>query len=814
MRVLTCFLFFISFAFTAKAQNNIVDIKNFTAGLENKKVLLPNGWTLTPAGRSLEVGDLPLNMAVSSTKKLMAVTNNGQGIQTVQLIDTKTEKVLDNIVIPKSFYGIKFSKDEKQLYVSGGNDNWIMQYDIINSKLILKDSIVLGKAWPVKISPAGIEIDNNKNVLYVVTKENNSLYIIDLTTKKIKQLINLGNECYACVLSDDKKSLYISIWGGKKIAIFNTETNSVSNLIDVSYNPNELLLSKNGKFLFVANAGDNSVSIINTATKKVVEILDAALYPESPVGSVTNGLALSEDEKTLYIANADNNFLSVFDVSVLGKSKSKGFIPVGWYPTNVKVIGHRIFVTNGKGFSSFANPLGPQPVNKGVKSATHAGEAKTEGSRMQYIGSLMKGTLSIIDEPNQKTQEVYTKFVYKNTPYKKQNLLSTEGEIGNPIPMKVGATSPIKYVFYILKENRTYDQVFGDIAEGNGDASLCLFGEKVTPNQHKLAKEYVLLDNFYVDAEVSADGHNWSLGAHANDFLEKTWPSGYSNRGGVTDGMGRRQIANDKDGFIWDFCKRANVSYRTYGVFQDNEKGNIPSLRGKECSYFSTFYLTSIRDTTRYQQWKRDFDSLIAINAVPHFNSVRLGSDHTQGMAVGKPTPFACVADNDLAVGLFIEHLSQSSIWNESAVFIVEDDAQNGPDHVDAHRSNALVISPYTKRKFVDHTLYSTSSMLRTMELILGLPPMSQFDAAAMPMWRSFTSTPNYSKYQSLLSSVNLNDLNKINSPSAKRSEKLDFSDADKVNDHVFNEILWKGIKGENAIVPAPRRTAFVRIVD
>lgn len=813
MKILTYFLFFIAFAFIATAQNKIVDIKNVAAELEKKKVLLPNGWTLTPAGRSLEVGDLPLNMAISSTKKLMAVTNNGQGVQTIQLIDTKTEKVLDNIVIPKSFYGIKFSKDEKKLFVSGGNDNWITEYAIVNSKLILKDSIVLGKAWPVKISPAGIEIDDNKKIMYVVTKENNSLYVIDLNTKKIKQVINLGNECYACVLSVDKKSLYISIWGGKKIAIFNTETNDISNLIDVSYNPNELLLSKNGKFLFVANAGDNSVSIINTTTKKVVEILDAALYPESPVGSVTNGLALSEDEKTLYIANADNNFLSVFDVGVLGKSKSKGFIPVGWYPTNVKVIDHRIFVTNGKGFSSFPNPLGPQPVNKEVKSATHLGEIKTDG-RLQYIGSLMKGTLSIIDEPNKTTQELYTKYVYKNTPFKKLNLLVTEGEIGNPIPMKVGSPSPIKYVFYILKENRTYDQVFGDIVEGNGDSTLCLFGEKITPNQHKLAKEYVLLDNFYVDAEVSADGHNWSLGAHANDFLEKTWPSGYSNRGGVTDGMGRRQIANDKDGFIWDFCKRANVSYRTYGVFQDNEKGNIPSLRGNECSYFSTFYKNNIRDTTRFQQWKRDFDSLIRINDVPHFNSVRLGADHTQGMAVGKPTPFACVADNDLAVGLFIEHLSQSAIWNESAVFILEDDAQNGPDHVDAHRSNALVISPYTKRKFVDHTLYSTSSMLRTMELILGLPPMSQYDAAAMPMWRSFTSTPNYSKFQSLPSNINLNDVNKINSPSARRSEKLDFSDADKVNDHVFNEILWKGIKGENSIVPAPRRTAFVRIVE
>jgi hypothetical protein len=277
--------------------------------------------------------------------------------------------------------------------------------------------------------------------------------------------------------------------------------------------------------------------------------------------------------------------------------------------------------------------------------------------------------------------------------------------------------------------------------------------------------------------------------------------------------MGRREIANDKDGFIWDFCKKANISYRTYGVFQDNEKGNIPSLRGHECSYFSTFYLNKIRDTTRFQQWKRDFDSLITVHAVPHFNSVRLGGDHTQGLAIGRPTPFACVADNDWAVGLFVEHLSKSPIWNESAVFILEDDAQNGPDHVDAHRSNALVISPYTKRKFVDHTMYSTTGMLRTIELILGLPPMSQYDAGATPMWRSFTAKPDYSKYAQVPCNIDLNETNKTNSASAIKSEHLHFSDADKIDDHLFNEILWKGIKGETAQLPVPRRSAFVRVV-
>jgi YVTN family beta-propeller protein len=777
-----------------------------------QKVMLPNGWSLTPAGRTIKVGDLPLNIAVSATKKLMAVTNNGQGKQTIQLIDPQAETVLDNIEIPKSFYGLKFSGDEKSLYASGGNDNIIWKYSIINNKLKLSDSLVLGKKWPNKISPVGIEIDDNRQLLYVVSKENNSLYIVDLNTKEIVFEQNVNHEGYTCLLSPDKKILYISQWGGKKIALFNTETRGITSSIPVSYNPNEIILNKNGNYLFVANAGDNSVSIIDTKAQKVVEVLDAAIYPNSLVGSVTNGVALSDDEKTIYIANADNNCLAVFDIKNIGKSTSKGFIPVGWYPTNVKVIGKKIFVTNGKGFTSFANANGPQPVKKEVRSELHSGE---EEGRPGYIGALMKGTMSVIDTPAPFEMANYSKKVYENAPYKKDRELLADGEAGNPIPMKVGDKSPIKHVFYIMKENRTYDQVFGDMKEGNGDSTLCLFGEKYTPNQHKLAREYVLLDNFYVDAEVSADGHNWSLGAHSNDYLEKTWPSGYSRRGGVTEGMGRREIANDKSGFLWDHCKKKGVRYRSYGVFVDKTKGNIPALDvAHVCANFTTFYNNKVKDEERFEQWKVDFDSLVAINAVPALSTIRLGNDHTQGLAVGRPTPFACVADNDLAVGLLVEHLSKSPIWNQSAVFILEDDAQNGPDHVDAHRSNALVISPYTKRKSVDHTMYTTSGMLRTMELILGLPPMTQYDAGAIPMFRSFTPKPDFTQYKSLPTNINTNDINVAYTPSAIRSENLVFDAEDENDDNLFNEILWKGIKGELAQLPAPRRSAFVMVVE
>jgi YVTN family beta-propeller protein len=777
-----------------------------------KQVTLPNGWKLSPAGRSLPLGDLPLNIAVSPSKQLIAVTNNGQSVQSIQLIDTKNERILDNVVIPKSWYGLAFSADEKFLYASGGNDNWILKYAITNRKLQLKDSIQLGEKWPVPISPSGIAIDNASQILYVVTKENNSLYLVNLRTKQIIQRDSLGAEAYACLLSPDKKELYISLWGGRKVLIFGVAQRKVIAEISVGDHPNELLLTKNGQYLFVANANDNSVSVIDVKQRKTLEVLNAALYPNAPAGSTSNGLALSADERSLYIANADNNCLAVFDVTLPGQSKSKGFIPVGWYPTNVKVINKKLFVSNGKGFSSFANPNGPNPVRRTQNVIYQRGDSAAN-RKTEYIGGLMKGTMSIIEEPNDERLSLYSTQVYANTPYTKEKELNAEGEAGNPIPMKVGDPSPIKHVFYIIKENRTYDQVLGDMPEGNGDTSLVLFGERITPNQHKLAREFVLLDNFYVDGEVSSDGHNWSTSANATDYLEKNWPTDYGGRGGRYAGEARRTIANPKDGFIWDYCKRAGVTYRTYGEFADNYKANIPALEGHFCPYFTSWDET-VRDTTRFNQWKREFDSLVAANALPQFNSLRFINDHTQGQRIGMPTPFAHVADNDWAVGLFVEYLSKSPVWKESVVFIVEDDAQNGPDHVDAHRTTAYVAGPHVKRKFVDHTMYSTSSMLRTIELILGLPPMSQYDAAAAPMWRCFTGSADLRPFNSVASNINLDDKNTATTASAIKSMDFDFSQEDRIPDLIFSEVIWKAVKGEGSEMPAPRRSAFLKIAD
>jgi len=776
--------------------------------LEEKQVKLPNGWSLTPIGKSLPLGDLPLNMAVSPSKKLIAVTNNGQSVQSIQLIDAVNDRMLSSVVIPKSWYGLKFSGDEKYLYASGGNDNRIMKYAIRKNQLIASDSLKLGNKWPRRISPTGIELDDAKKTLYVGTKENDMLYLLNTATGNLTDSFKLEGEAYGLVLSPDKKRLYVSVWGNDEVIVFNTTAKKIEQHIKVGDNPNELCLNKNGMVLFVANANDNSVSVINTQTAAVMETLSASLYPDVPPGSTSNGLALSTDEKSLYIANADNNCIAVFDVSNPGFSKSMGFIPTGWYPTNIKVIGGKIFVTNGKGFSSQANPYGPSPVRRSEEVIFQEGD-RSKPIEVQYIGGLFKGTMSIINTPTEEQLSLYSQIVYRNSPFKKENEMMSRGEAGNPVPMKVGDPSPIRYVFYLIKENRTYDQVLGDIPGGNGDPSLVLFGEEITPNLHKLAKEFVLLDNFYCDGEVSADGHSWSMGAYATDYLEKTWPTNYGNRGGEYQGEGAKKTANNK-WYIWDQCNKKGVSYRTYGEFTNGRTANLPVLE----DHFSPTYTgwnLGVKDTTRFYQWKKEFDSLLAIQAVPQFNSLRFGNDHTEGLRTGRPTPFAHVADNDLAVGMFVEYLSKSPIWKESAVFIIEDDAQNGADHVDAHRTTAYVAGGFVKRKYIDHTMYSTSSMLRTMELILGLEPMSQYDAAAEPMWQCFTSSADITPFVSLPSNVNLHDKNTAINKWQKKSEGFDFTKEDAIPDLEFGEVLWHAVKGDDVPFPGPRRSAFVK---
>lgn len=795
-------LIYFAFGFTAPSFGQTLK------DILSNQVSLSNGWKLSPVGKMFPLGDLPLNIAVHPSGKMLAVTNNGQSIQSIQLFDTAKMQQLDSVVIAKGWLGLTFSKNGKYLYASGGNDNWIMRYEVKNNKLVPFDTLVIGKRWPEKISIAGIQVDEKEQFLYAVTKENNSLYVYDLKQRKIQKQIPLGGEGYTCLLSNDGNMLYVSCWGCDKVILYDTRRQEMAGWIPVGDNPNDICITRNDEFLFVSNANDNSVSVISLEQKKVIEVLNSALYPDSPSGSTANSLALSADEKTLYIANADNNCLAVFDVSNPGKCFSKGFIPTGWYPTCVRVVDETIFVTNGKGLTSKPNPYGPSPESEQDRMDRHKGLAD-RNMKVQYIGGLFTGTLQAVQIPSSKLLGIYSESVYKNVPYVKDNEMTSAGEEGNPVPTKVGESSPIKYVFYIIKENRTYDQVLGDLPEGNGDPNLVLFGNDVTPNLHALAKQFVLLDNFYVDGEVSADGHNWTMGAYATDYLEKNWPTSYGSRGGSYPGEGGRDVANNKDGFLWDFCKRYGVSYRSYGEFiSDSKTPNIPALKDHFCENYIGWDM-SIRDTVRFRWWKEDFEKLLAAGTVPQFNSIRFGNDHTEGLKLGRPTPKAHAADNDLAVGMFVDYLSHSPIWNESVVIVVEDDAQNGPDHVDAHRTTAFIAGGFVKQGFVDHTMYSTSSALRTIELILGLPPMTQYDAAAEPLWRCFDKNASHPPFNALPNRVDLNQKNTRETAMSRLSETFDFSKEDRIPDDQFNQVIWAAIKGMEIPCPAPVHAAF-----
>ncbi len=773
-----------------------------TPGPSGTRVLLPTGWYLSPAGTSIPLSsDLPLNMVVAPDGIHAAVTNNGNGKQCIDLLDLDSGRVVQTVPIRKAWLGLAWGR--RSLYASGGNDDIILRYAFAGGRLGPADTLTLGAPWPrAKISPTGLAPDEENNRLYVVTKENNSLYICSIRPFNVLKRIQLSAEAYTCVVG--KHELYISAWGGKKIWIVNTRQNTLTDSVPTGDHPNDMTLSSNSRWLYVACANSNTVSVIDVHQRRVAETLNTALTADAPIGSTTNGVALND--KTLYIANADNNYVSVFDVSHPGQSTSLGFIPVGWYPTCVKVWKGNLLVANGKGLTSMANPYGPSPYG-------HKNAFKQSPHEEQYIGDMFKGCVSVIPLPDTARLAAYTRQVYANTPYSDSIARVADGQAGNPIPRVSGELSPIKYVFYILKENRTYDQVLGDMPEGNGDTSLVLFGERVTPNAHALSRDFVLLDNFYVNAEVSADGHNWSMAGYATDFVEKNWPTNYSGRGGNYDFDGHRPAANPTQGFIWDYCARAGVSFRNYGEFEDNGPPTLPVLKvaANYCKPYPGWNL-DILDTYREKIFERDFDSLVASHAVPHFNTIYLPDDHTSGLSRGDYTPIALVADNDLAMGRVVDHISHSPIWAESAIFVLEDDAQDGPDHVDAHRSVAYVVSPYIRHHTVNHGLYSTAAMLRTMELILGLPPMSQYDAGATPMWSCFSAMPDTSAYTARQAQVDCNARNTALTPGAILSEGFDLSHADAVPDRLMNQVIWEAIKGAGSVMPAPRRSAFVKV--
>lgn len=810
-------------------------------------VLLPNQWSLHPAGLQVELADLPVNIAVHPDGRYAAVLHSGYSDQQIMVVDIPSAQVVSRFNLRETFYGLAFSQDGRKLVCSGAGEETVHVFDFANGKL--SNHIKVKLREPKKRGvPAGLVLDSTATHVYVANVWGDSVSRVSLqgepqtldiaigtngvklSEAPVKPSADLdtaaaekrdqaalyekdaGNSFpYACRLDETRQRLYVSLWARAEVAVIDLGSAKVSALWPTQEHPCEMALSRSGRFLFVANASRNTVSVFDTQSGKLSELISAALYPGAPPGSTPNSLALSPDERTLYVANADNNLVAVFDVSTPGKSRSLGFIPTGWYPTSVRVTpdGKKLLVANGKGVAPLANPLAPQP-----------GKRASALSTQQYIARLLRGTLSIIDLPSRKEREArmadWTRQAYQCSPLHPDAGVWVVPPTNSPIPVTVGGPTPIKYCLYVIKENRTYDQVLGDMPEGNGDPKLCLFPQRVTPNLHQLARDFVLLDNFYVDGEVSADGHEWSMGAYATDFVEKMWPMNYGhNKSGKFPypSEGTFAVAAPAGGYLWDRARAAGVSYRSYGEFIADRalgkpgRARVKALEGHFDPWYRSFDL-DYPDVKRAERFISELKRFEREGDMPQLQILRLPNDHTHGGTIGYPTPTSYVADNDLALGMIVEAISHSKFWSQIAIFVVEDDAQNGPDHVDAHRTTAFVISPYARHGVVDSTLYSTSSMLRTIELILGLKPMSQFDAAARPMFNSFQSVADLQPYQLKPANVDLDLPNERHAWGG--NIKMNFAREDAVDDLLLNEVIWRSVRGANSPMPPPVRAAFV----
>jgi DNA-binding beta-propeller fold protein YncE len=816
-------------------------------------VQLPNQWSLRPAGRHIELGDFPVNIALHPTGEFAAVLCAGYREHEVVIVDLNPERprVVSRAQIDQGFYGLAFSPDGKQVYASGAEFEIVHVFDFDRGYLVKGRSIdvSVGKE-DRRAVVGGVSFDATGRDLLVAAPWADAIVRVPLVNPENKKVIPMvavgvkkgpgGGEPpsppdgrkeekgepaakpklrdpefypYTCLAEPGGKRAFVSLWARSAVAVIDLEKNAVVETWPTAEHPTEMVLSPKGDVLYVACANSTKVSVIDPATGKGLQTIHCALYPNAPNGNTPNSLALTPDGELLFVANADANNLAVLNVTDPKNAKPLGFIPTGWYPTSVRFNpkDRTLYFANGKGLSSKANRGGPNPLLPRARSLN------------EYMGQLFTGTLGILKMPTPAAMATYTKQAYACSPLRDKNAVAADVvEQGNPIPLKVGDSSPIKYVIYIIKENRTYDQVLGDMPQGNGEPELCLFPEAITPNHHKIAREFVLLDNFYVDGEVSADGHEWTMGAYATDFVEKVWPLSY--RGGKIYGYpsegAKDLIARPSGGYLWNRCIDAKVSYRAYGEWVNNTgavkpdgtfppcRPSVKELEGMIDPEFRAYDL-DYPDVKRAERFISELKRFETAGEMPRMQVMRLPNNHTSGTRVGKPSVMAQIGDNDLAFGMVVEAISNSKFWKETAIFVVEDDAQNGPDHVDAHRTIAFVISPYTKRGAVDSTLYSTSSMLRTMELILGLQPMSQFDAAARPMFNSFTAKPTLTAYKHVVPKVDLNEVNKPGGFGAAWMEKQNMAQEDTLDDLLFNEIIWKAVKGRESACPPPVRASF-----
>jgi DNA-binding beta-propeller fold protein YncE len=728
---------------------------------------LPNGWSVTPAGAITPLGTLPLHMTLDRSGRWLAVTNAGYARQFVTIVDVRSGRVADSATLDGTFYGVAFSPDGRTLYASTAAKSGVRRFSFDPSTGRLGDRGTF-RLSERNLWIAGIAVSPDGKTVYAAGNLTNEVYALDARNGGVLWEADAGVGPYAVALSPDGRRAYVSDWTGGTITGIATADGHRLASVPVDAHPNALLFSRDGATLYVACANSNTVVVMDARNFRRLRTIDASLWPGALEGSTPNGLALSRDGGTLFVADADDDAVVVVDL----RSPERGVIgaiPVGWYVTDVATSrdGRTLFALDGKGTSGHANP-------KFGRQGSH--------DEAHYVASLATGDLERVSIPTQAALASGLKKARENSPYR-----STRGAT----PQNPSEPS-IKHVIYVIKENRTYDQVLGDDKRGNGDASLAMFGRRVTPNTHRLADDFALLDNLDTDSEVSADGHNWATAAYATDYVQKLWPSNYSGRGRDYDFQGGK-AANPPAGYLWDDALAHGHTARDYG--EDIDSGASPfvpevrTLAGHFDPRYSGWGLKH-SDQGRIDEWLREFKSFERSGNLPDLEIVYLPDDHTAATTPGFRTPDAYVASNDYAVGRLVDALSKSRYWNDTVVFVVEDDAQNGPDHVSDQRTVALVVGGLVRRGAIDHTHYTQCSILRTIELLLGLPPMSQFDAGATPMTGLFARRTDLRPWTASKPQVDLRAVNAANAPGARASLRLNLDRPDAVDAAAFNRIL------------------------
>jgi len=848
-------------------------------GRFGNQIVTPANQLVSPSGKNIPLPKMrPLALALNPGKNLLVTSGKSDALividpvtgtvrQTVSLpSSSQTEPmpatVSGNILAPDtkaqiSYTGLIFSPDGTRIYLSDVNGT-IKVFQVDNQGTVTPSfSIPLPPAnAPSRKEeiPAGLAFSKDGSKLYVALNLSNRLGEFDAKTGKHLRSFDVGVAPYDVVILGGKA--YVSNWGGRRplpgditgpagrgtlvrvdpvrfianegsVSVIDLQTGTLRTEIMAQLHSSAMALSPDKRHLVVCNAGSDNLTVIDTSTDKVVEIIWAKQKPNDLFGASPNAVTFDSNGKFLYVANGTQNALGVIKFDPKDReSRLVGLIPVGWFPAAV------IHDSRRKQLLC-ANIKGPGQ-----------GRINTNSTKLEYNTHQLEGSISLVPVPRPKELEVLSSIVWKN--YRREQMVNSlaparQGEPARPVPERIGEPSVFKHVVYVIKENRTYDQVLGDDLRGNGDPKLCIFGDEITPNQHKMARDFVLLDNTYCSGILSADGHQWSTTAFGTDYLEKSfagWPRSYP------DGMEDSDIdalAYAPSGFIWDNMLKHGKTVRSHGEFAITEKRWKDSNR-KDKLDFTAHYQDFTNKNASIQIWSRpavesltghlntntvgwDMDIPDLFRAEQFIKELKerevdgkfsnlsiicLPNDHTSGTSPGHPTPRAHVAENDLAFGKIVEAVSHSKFWKETVIFAIEDDPQDGWDHVSGYRTTAYVVSPYTKRGAVVGTQYNTTSILRTIQQILGVKPMNQFDATATPMFDCFTNQPDFTPFVAVPNNVPLDELNpdpkKIADPLLRKnaivSSRLPLHKMDACPEDTLNRILWHAMKGSSAPYP------------